>query len=138
MHMSMIADPLAEATAVKFPDKFQSMASAPSDMGHGDMQMPAGSTMPMGPMSDAGSMQQAAEIHQFAFQPKSIEVPVGTTVTWTNDDAVQHSVTAKDGSWDSGLFGQGGTFSQKFDKPGTYAYYCMRHGSMMGEVKVTG
>jgi plastocyanin len=131
MHMSMIADPLAEATAVKFPDKFQSMASAPSDTGHGGMQMPG---MPMGPTSQGGT--QSAEIKQFAYQPKALEVPVGTTVTWTNGDNIQHSVTGKDGSWDSGLFGQGGTFSQTFDKAGTYAYICTRHSSMMGEVKV--
>jgi plastocyanin len=136
MHMSMIADPLAEATAVKFPDKFQSMASgpgmspgmSPNDMGHG-MTMPMGSSMQ--------ASQQAAEIKQFAFQPRSLEVPVGTTVTWTNNDAIQHSVTASDNSFDSGFFTQGGTYSHTFDQPGTYAYYCARHGSMMGEIKVS-
>jgi plastocyanin len=133
-HMSMIADPLAEATAVKFPDKFQGMASMPGSMPmeHGTMQGPGGSMAPAAPM---GGMQ-AAEIKQFAFQPKTLEVPVGTTVTWTNGDGAQHSVTAKDGSFDSGLFGQGGTFTQKFDQAGTVAYICTRHGSMMGEVKV--
>jgi plastocyanin len=138
-HMSMIADPLAEATAMKFPDKFQNMASMPGSMpgsmpmDHGNMQ-PAGSSMaPMG--APMGSMQ-TAEIKQFAFQPQTLEVPVGTTVTWTNDDGAMHSVTAKDGSFDSGLFAQGGTFSQKFDQAGTIAYICTRHGSMMGEVKV--
>jgi plastocyanin len=143
MHMSMIADPLAEATAVKFPDRFQTMASDPADMGHG-MMMPATPGMQMGqgpgmnmPMSQGGQPEaKAAEIKGFAFQPKSLEVPVGTTVTWTNDDAIQHSVTASDNSFDSGFFTQGGTFSHTFDEPGTYAYYCARHGSMLGEVKV--
>jgi plastocyanin len=101
-------------------------------MNHGNMQGPSGSMAPAGPM---GSMQ-TAEIKQFAFQPKTLEVPVGATVTWTNGDGASHSVTAKDGSFDSGLFGQGGTFSQKFDQAGTIAYVCTRHGSMMGEVKV--
>jgi plastocyanin len=133
-HMSMIADPLAEATAVKFPDKFQGMAAAPGSMpmDHGSMHSPSGSMAPVAPM---GGMQ-AAEIKQFAFQPKSLEVPVGTTVTWTNGDGASHSVTAVNGSFDSGLFGQDGTFSQKLDQPGTIAYVCTRHGSMQGEVKV--
>lgn len=123
MHMRMIADPLAEATAVKFPDKLQN-----------------GSTSSMAPMPNMPGMPmggaQNADIKQFAFQPQHLEVKVGTTVTWTNQDGAQHSVTAKDGSWDSGLFGQGATFSQKFDKEGTYAYVCTRHGSMMADVKV--
>jgi plastocyanin len=136
-HMSMIADPLAEATAIKFPDKFNSMASSPmpADGGH---KMPSGHTMTT-PMSSSVQMEpKAADIKQFAYQPKSIEVPVGTTITWTNQDAIQHSITASDGSFDSGLFTQGGTYEHTFDAAGTYAYICSRHGSMMGEVVVTG
>ena len=134
-HMGMIADPLAEATAVKFPDKFQGMASTPGSMpmNHGSMQGPSGS---MAPASAPMGGVQAAEIKQFAYQPKTLEVPVGTTITWTNADGAPHSVTAKDGTFDSGLFGQGGTFTQKFDQAGTIAYICTRHGSMAGEVKV--
>ena len=143
-HMSMIADPLAEATAVQVPGQVP---------GHGDLDaadsMPARlighGTRTRGPERLDGARRwrrwapmQAAEIKQFAFQPKTLEVPVGTTVTWTNQDAIQHSVTATDGSFDSGLFTQGGTFAQTFEQPGTYAYFCARHGSMQGEVKVIG
>jgi plastocyanin len=136
-HMSMIADPLAEATAVKYPDKFPGTGMGMMTPGTmpGSMPMDHGNMSPSTPMAPAG---QAAEIKQFAYQPNAIEVPVGTTVTWTNGDAIQHSVTAKDGSFDSGLFEQNGTFSQTFTAPGTYAYVCSRHGSMMGEVRVTG
>jgi plastocyanin len=135
-HMSMIADPLAEATAVKFPDKFGGMASAPADHGHGAMHDPGAGTMLKSTRQQG--MEQQAEIRQFAYQPKSIEVPAGTTIVWTNQDAIQHSVTASDGSFDSGLFTQGGTFSQTFEQPGTFAYVCSRHGSMQGEVNVIG
>jgi plastocyanin len=93
-------------------------------------------TMPMSARQQA--MEQSAEIRQFAYQPKNVEVPVGTTVIWTNQDAIEHSVTASDGSFDSGLFTQGGTFSRTFDQPGTIAYVCSRHGSMIGEVNVIG
>lgn len=140
-HMSMIADPLAEATAVKFPDKFGGMAAAPAPsapMHHGQGS-PASHSMSTVPMRAAAQApEQAADIRQFAYQPKSLEIPVGTTITWTNQDAIQHSVTAADGSFDSGLFTQGSTFSQTFDTPGTYTYTCSRHGSMLGEVTVTG
>jgi plastocyanin len=97
------------------------------------MHGPSGSMAPAAPMGGT----QAADIKQFAFQPKNLEVPVGTTVTWTNGDGAQHSVTATNGSFDSGLFGQGGTFTQKFDQAGTIAYICTRHGSMQGEVRVS-
>jgi plastocyanin len=152
-HMGMIADPLAEATAVKFPDKFQGMATTPQDDGHGashshSQLAPAGSSTagPAGPavelrayaLAAQDGTEQPTEIRQFAFQPKSLEVPAGTTVVWTNQDAIQHSVTAADGVFDSGFFTQGGTFAYTFDQPGTYAYYCARHGSMQGEVVVTG
>ncbi|MCC7370433.1 MAG: cupredoxin family copper-binding protein [Chloroflexi bacterium] len=114
------------------------MASEPMPANSGHM-MPAGQSMTTAPMG--ASMQQpgqAADIKQFAFAPKQLEVPVGTTVTWTNQDAIQHSVTASDGSFDSGLFTQGGTYAHTFDAPGAYTYVCSRHGSMMGTVVVTG
>jgi len=153
-HMSMIADPLAEATAIKFPDKFREMATSPDAPGHGSMHGP-GSSLPSHPHSTsvgavgpadelhasamaAQGAEQAAEIKQFAFQPRSLEVPVGTTVVWTNQDAIQHSVTAADGSFDSGFFTQGGTFARTFEQPGTYTYYCARHASMQGGVTVIG
>jgi plastocyanin len=149
-HMGMIADPLAEATAVKFPTKFQATMDvpAPADHRHGasHQEGAASAAAPLfDPMADESlklgptlqdENQQAAEIRLFGFRPDVIEVPVGATVTWTNQDAVQHSVTSTDGVFDSGFFSQGGTYSQTFDQPGTYAYYCMRHTSMHGEVHV--
>jgi plastocyanin len=140
-HMGMIADPLAEATAAKFPDKFGDMASAPAQaapMNHGQ-GIPAGHSMTTAPMgASAQALEQTAEIRRFAYQPATLEIPVGTTVTWTNQDAIQHSVTAADGAFDSGLFAQGGTFSYTFSTPGSYTITCSRHGSMMGTVVVTG
>ncbi len=82
----------------------------------------------------AAAEQVGAEIKTFRFQPKAVEVKAGTTVTWTNRDAIEHSVTA--GTFDSGFFTQGQTFSIAFDKPGEYAYSCARHKSMRGTVRV--
>jgi plastocyanin len=160
-HMGMIADPLAEATAVKFPDKFQGMMEAPGQqpsMGHEhgtsgglaplfDPRVGADCACCASPcamptenlkLSVAEQMagDQAAEIKLFHFNPDVIEVPVGATVTWTNGDAIQHSVTATDASFDSGFFTQGESYSHTFDQPGTFEYVCERHASMHGEVHV--
>jgi len=69
----------------------------------------------------------------FSFSPALLIVRTGATVTWTNDDAVDHTATSDDGVWDSGLFGSGGTFSFTFDQPGTYPYYCIPHGGPGGQ-----
>ena len=72
-----------------------------------------------------------------AFAPADIEVPVGTTVDWTNGDPFAHTVTARDGAFDSGTLDGGQTFSQTFGEPGTYDYFCAIHPSMTGTVTVT-
>ena len=85
----------------------------------------------------------AVEIQLFTYRESAIQVPVGTTVTWTNQDAVEHSATAGEqavpsGAFDSGLFLQGESFSFTFDAAGMYSYFCSRHPSMQGLVEVTG
>lgn len=70
-------------------------------------------------------------IKNFAFEPKAITVKPGTTVTWTNT-AGSHTVTADNGSFDSGTLSNGQTYSRKFSKRGTYRYYCSFHGEKGG------
>lgn len=110
------------------------------DMGQG---MPDHGGMAAAPPAMPGQQARAqmatetpVEIRQFAYDPTPLEIPAGTTVTWTNSDAAPHSVTAADGTYDSGLFEQGAMYSFTFDAPGTYAYVCSRHVSMKGEVSV--
>lgn len=79
----------------------------------------------------------AVSIVGFAFQPGSLEVAAGTTVTWTNDDPAPHTVTAADGSFDSGTLASGATFSQVFDQAGTFAYACAIHPTMTGTIIVS-
>ncbi len=76
-------------------------------------------------------------IEDFAFAPDTIEVPAGTTVTWTNNDGVPHTVTADDGAFDSGTLNSGASFSVTFDEPGTYAYHCAFHSRMTAQIIVT-
>jgi plastocyanin len=79
----------------------------------------------------------AISIVDFAFQPASIEVPAGSTITWTNSGAASHTVTADNGAFNSGQLGPGASFSQTFTTPGTYAYHCDIHPRMTGTVLVT-
>ena len=72
------------------------------------------------------------------FQPANIQVPVGTTVTWTNNDNVGHTVTFRNGMKDSGiLLAAGvGTFSYTFMSKGTFPYYD-KIDDLVGVVTVT-
>jgi plastocyanin/glucose/arabinose dehydrogenase len=103
---------------------------------------PAAPAAPAPAAPAPGAAESAVTIAGFAFQPADLTVAAGTNVTWTNTDSVAHTVTWDDKSVDSGLFGQGETFSHTFDTPGTYGYYCIPHGSpgagMHGSVTVTG
>jgi plastocyanin len=72
------------------------------------------------------------------YQPAEVRVVIGVnnTVTWKNDDGVPHTVTAADGSFDSGNLVAGATWSHTFTAPGTYQYYCTYHSWMKGTVVV--
>jgi plastocyanin len=76
-------------------------------------------------------------IGNFAFGPQELKVPVGTTVTFRNDDDMIHSIVAVDGSFRSKGLDTGDTYSFTFSKPGDYAYVCGLHPFMHGKVTVT-
>lgn len=65
-----------------------------------------------------------------------LTVPVGTTVTWVNRDDQMHTATAVDGSFDSGFLAEGEPFSQTFDTPGEYEYFCTPHPWMRARIVV--
>jgi plastocyanin len=89
-----------------------------------------------------------------AFDPERVTIEAGTTVTWTNDDSVAHTVTSgvageegvpgvskgrpdrADDIFDGDLDAAGATFAFTFDEPGTYEYFCRIHGGMTGTVVV--
>lgn len=79
----------------------------------------------------------AVSISDFKFNPATLTVPVGTTVTWTNQDAEPHTVAAKDGSFHSPGMDSHGTYSFTFATPGSYDYICSIHPFMAGTVVVT-
>jgi plastocyanin len=72
-----------------------------------------------------------------SYSPNPIEVKVGLTITWVNDDSVIHTATSTAGIFDSKILQRGGTFSYTFDTVGEYPYYCDLHPNMVGTVRVT-
>lgn len=75
-------------------------------------------------------------IENFAFQPATLTVKVGTKVTWVNRDDEPHTATATDKRFNSKTLENGEQFSTEFDQPGTYNYYCALHPKMTGQIIV--
>lgn len=94
------------------------------------------------------------EIARFAYDPAELRIEPGTKVTWTNSDAIAHTVTsgepadkgtpgvsegsppAPDGLFDEALAEEGATASFTFEEEGTFSYYCAIHQGMKAEVVV--
>ena len=75
-------------------------------------------------------------MQDFLFRPGRLEISAGTTVVWTNQGQEVHTVTAPDGSFDSGDIEPGERRSITFSRPGTYSYHCTPHPFMKGVVVV--
>jgi plastocyanin len=72
-----------------------------------------------------------------SYSPNPIEINVGQTITWVNDDSVIHTTTSADGIFDSNILQRGEVFSYTFDTVGEYPYYCDLHPDMVATVRVT-
>lgn len=70
------------------------------------------------------------------FQPAVVEVSVGDTVVWENEDDRDHTVTADDEGFDSGKLRNGKRFSHRFNEAGEFTYHCEYHPRMKGKVVV--
>jgi plastocyanin len=104
----------------------------------------------MGAMSGMGSMSGSApstsevaagdgaiSIENFTFSPSVLTVGAGSTVTWTNHDDIPHNVVSADNAFPkSKTLDTNEKYSYKFDKPGTFEYYCGIHPHMTGKVVV--
>jgi plastocyanin len=90
------------------------------------------------PAIQAQPAPTAAKIANFTFAPRTITVPVGATVTWSNDDDVPHTVAATDGSFRSRPLDTGDHYAVTFSKPGEHSYFCSIHPMMTGKVIVKG
>ncbi len=77
----------------------------------------------------------AVRIVDFAFDPASVTIAVGTTVVWTNT-GVQHTTTSSDNVWGSEVLERGDSFRYQFTRPGTYPYICGLHPDMHATIIV--
>jgi plastocyanin len=91
---------------------------------------------PSGPSSAVTIPTSAQVLGNRAFTPDDLEIAVGTTVTWTNTDAVAHTSTSNGGAWDSGTIAPGRQFSFTYMSAGTFPYHCAIHPGMVGTVVV--
>ncbi|MCW2494792.1 cupredoxin family copper-binding protein [Jatrophihabitans sp.] len=76
------------------------------------------------------------QVKNFSFEPDSLSVPVGTTVTWKFDDSVKHNVTDSKNTFKSKDLASGGSYSFKFNTAGTYNYICTIHQYMKATITV--
>ncbi len=78
------------------------------------------------------------KIADFKYHPNPVNVGVGDTVTWTNEDSEPHTATANNASFDTGTLDQGESGSHTFNKAGTFKYTCTIHPDMKASVVVGG
>ena len=98
-------------------------------------------SLPNTPISQAPVSANTITIKNFAFDPQTLTVNAGSTVRWVNYDRVTHRIvfidtTGRDTDVDSNPLSASQSWSSKFDKPGTYDYYCTIHTDMKGKIIV--
>ena len=87
---------------------------------------------------DQQPIARAVSIGDNFFEPTAATIEPGDSVTWTNNGAVPHTVTAENGLFDSGVLDPGESYTVDFDGQGTLAYYCTLHPEMRGSLTVGG
>jgi plastocyanin len=86
-----------------------------------------------GPADAGKSFEGGIGMDGVRFLPANFTAKVGQPVTWKNTGELAHTVTASDGSFDSGHMLPGAVFQRTFEAPGSYAYYCKPHASRTGD-----
>lgn len=94
--------------------------------------MPAQEATPPVPAEDPYLVRMEDNV----FIPQELAVPAGTTVTWTNGGADDHTIVAADLSFDSGVIKPGQSWQRLFEVPGEYPYICDLHENMVGKIIV--
>ena len=93
-------------------------------------------------IATARPTERQVAVQLFQFRPGQVEVKAGTRVTWTNGDDITHTVTSgtpeqRDGRFAPRLEGRGAATTVELKGPGMYPYFCERHPSMRGEIRVS-
>ena len=76
-------------------------------------------------------------ITNFMFEPATLRIRVGTTVTWVNRDDDAHTVFSDPALFRSGGLDTGMSFAFRFDRPGTYRVLCSLHPQMLETIEVS-
>jgi LPXTG-motif cell wall-anchored protein len=86
----------------------------------------------------APALAASVSMVDFDFQPATVTISAGQSVTWSNNASDPHTSTSDTGAWDSGTVNPGGSFTHTFNSVGTFAYHCTFHQSlgMVGTVIV--
>lgn len=97
---------------------------------------PAPSPAPGGTTSAIAIQAGAEALGSRAYAPPELNIAVGTSVTWTNNDSEGHTSDSDAPGWTSGIIPPRGTFSVTFQTAGTFPYHCSIHPGMVGRVTV--
>ena len=87
-------------------------------------------------LADAQNQTSAIAIDNFTFNPQTVTVKAGTTITWTNKDDIPHAIAAVGKQFKSKVMDTDNTYSFTFTTPGSYAYFCSLHPHMTGTIVV--
>jgi len=87
-------------------------------------------------LADAQNQTIAIAIDNFTFNPQTVTVKAGTTVTWTNKDDIPHAIAAVGKQFKSKVMDTDNSYSFTFTTPGSYAYFCSLHPHMTGTIVV--
>jgi len=87
--------------------------------------------------SQTQNTANTVNIQNMAFSPSTLNVKVGTTVTWVNKDSTAHDVVSDTGLFNSGNLNNGQSYSYTFNQAGSFPYHCGIHPSMTGTIVVS-
>jgi plastocyanin len=117
------------------------MLITPGDVTGGQGSVPPAATVestPTGASHDETVNATTITMKDFEFDPKTVTITVGSSVIFSNQGAKKHTATADDNAFDTGVIAPGSSSQPiKFDKPGTFLYYCQFHGGP-GETAMAG
>jgi plastocyanin len=123
--------PAVAAVPSPSPDPNRSNASS--------QPTPPPTPAPSGPPPAAKvTIVEPGNVNDWGYSPSRVVIQAGQTVTFTNSGQIAHTVTAKEGAFDTGLLKNGQSATVKFDKPGSYEYFCVPHPWMTGTIVVLG
>jgi plastocyanin len=133
-----LARPATDTTTAQAETAQAAASAEPATDPYGSGQPATGQASQTPAPAPAAAAPAVVTIEGFAFGGATTAQP-GATVTVQNLDSAPHTMTARDGSFDTGTIGGGesGTLTLP-DQPGTYEFFCAIHPSMVASITVTG